>query len=231
MRIEPIGKKGRKCVIPLGEKIDIYIPEGDFQGIYSSYLYDMDDESLYILPPTHENGLKAILRRNQEFYISFIDEKNRRIGFLARMMDVIEKDSKELYRVTKPSDEIYVIEFRENFRVDVLAEATVVYKKRGNLITTKGTIIDISASGAKLSLSMDIRDELEVGSIVLISFEVENIKVENVEAKVVRKAISKTEGVNHYGIKFLSLDRQTEDRIIKFCIHKQFELARKMRGL
>ncbi len=231
MRIEPLGKRDKECRIPIGQKIDVYIPEGDFQGIYSSYLYDMDDEALYILTPTHENGLKAILHKNQEFYISFVDDKNRRIGFLSALIDIVERDSTTLYKVKKPTDELYIVEFRENFRVDVISEATIVYRKKGRLIKTKGTIIDISASGAKISLSMSIKDELDIGDIVFISFEVEDIKVENVEAKVVRKAISKTDDVNHYGIKFLGLDKRTEDKIIKFCIHKQFELARKKRGL
>ncbi len=231
MRIEPLGRNAKSIEIPVGQKVDVYVPEGDFQGIYYSYIYDMDDEYIYLLKPTNDRGLRALVRRGDEIYVSFVDERRRRIGFSTTLVDTLEKSGNQLYKVKKPEGEIYIVEFRENFRVDVLAEATVVYYKRGRLVKTKGTVIDISASGARISLDVSIRDELDVGDLVFITFEVEGIKIQNMEAKVVRKSLSKTEGVYHYGIKFLALDRRLEDKLIKFCIHKQFELARKMKGL
>ncbi len=231
MRKEPVSLKHIDELIPLGQKVEIYVPKGNFEGTYSSFLYDMDDKFLYILMPTDERGLKAVIRKNDEFYISFVDKKDRRIGFSTSLVEIVGDEDKTIYKIKKPEKEAYSIEFRENFRVDVLSNANVTLIKDSNISKGEGTIIDISASGAKLSVNVALNIAMDVGDRVFLSCKLGDTTLDNIEARVVRKAIAESEGVNHYGLRFVNLDKKLEDKLIKFCINRQFELARKMSGL
>ncbi len=231
MRKEPISLKNIDKIIPIGQKVEVYIPKGNFQGTYSSYIYDFDDNYIYILMPTNENGLKAIIRQNDELYISFVDTKDRRIGFLSHLIEIINEEDKTLYKISKPKQEAYSIEFRENFRVDILTDAMITYIKDSNISKSIGSVIDISASGAKLSVGMSLAEKFNIGDSVFLSFSLNNMSLNNIEAKIVRKSLSKVDKVNHYGLHFINLDKKVEDAIIKFCIKRQLELARKMKGL
>ncbi len=233
VRKEPINVKNAEKIIPIGQKIDIFVRDGDFEGIYSSYIYDMDEKYIYILLPTNKNGLNAYIRRGEVFDISFIDSKERRVGFSTKLVDVIkEEDDKTIYKVEKPKEVFYRIELRESFRVDILTESEIMYFKNAIPRKNKATIIDISAGGAKLSANIELATKLNIGDKVFLSFELDdNMKLENIEAKVVRKAIAKENGLHHYGLQFINLDKDTKEKLIKFCINKQLEFVRKMRGL
>jgi c-di-GMP-binding flagellar brake protein YcgR len=191
----------------------------------------MDTQFIYLLMPTNKNGLKAIIRKGDELYVSFVDKKDRRIGFSSHLLDVLNDDDKTLYKIDKPNKEAYSIEFRENFRVDILTDATITYIKGSNISKSVGSVIDISASGAKLSVGISLEDKLEVNDTLFLSFSLNEMELQNIEAKIVRKALSRVDKVNHYGLHFVNLDKKVEDSIIKFCISRQLELARKMRGL
>ncbi len=231
MRKEPINFQNVVGKIPIGQKIEVYVSEGNFEGTYSSFIYDLDDKFIYILMPTNTSGLKAVVRKGGSFYISFIDEKERRIGFKTTLNDIIKEEDRVIYKAERPKEEAYIMEFRENFRVDILAKADISFIKHSEISKGEATAIDISASGAKLSAGISLEDELEIGDTIFVSFELEGIALNNVESRIVRRTLSKGEKVNHYGIKFVNLDKKLEDRIIKFCIRKQLEMARKMKGL
>ncbi len=231
MRKEPISLKNINALIPMGQKVEVYVPEGNFKGTYSSFIYDMDEDFIYLLMPTDERGLKAVIRKGKNFYVSFVDKKDRRIGFLTTLEDIVNDEDRVIYKISKPKEDAYSIEFRENFRVDILTDAKITYIKGADISKSSGTVIDISASGAKISVGLAVETKLEIGDRIFLSFKLDDIQMDNIEAKVVRKATSKADKVNHYGLHFINLDKKLEDKLIKFCIRKQFELARKMRGL
>ncbi len=225
MREEVITVKNLDKLIPIGQKVVVYISEGNFKGTYSSYIYDMDDSGIYILMPTNENGLKAVIRTNDKVNISFVAKNGYRIGFDVAVSDIIRENSKVIYKLKKPQKAVK-IELRENFRVSVLIDAEIYYFKDGKITKSQGTIIDISAGGVKLSCEEDlqIRDKL------FLNFKLGEQMLEGVEAEVVRRAVTGEEGIKHYGLKFSNMDKNKEDKIIKFCINKQIEMARKIRG-
>ncbi len=231
MRKEPINIKDVKKAVPLGQKIDIFVREGDFEGIYSSYIYDMDDEYIYILSPTNKNGLTAYIRRGEMFDVSFIDKDEKRVGFPAKLIDINKENDKTIYKIEKPKELFYRIELRDNFRVDILAESDILYFKNSIPSKGKATIIDISAGGAKLSANIEMSTKLNVGDEIFLSFDLDTLKIDNVKAKIVRKAIAKENGLHHYGLQFVGLDKKTKEQLIKFCIQKQLEFVRKMRGV
>ena len=227
MRREPIRVADIGKVIPVGQKVMVYIEEGNFAGTYSSYIYDVDENyNVYIAMPTNENGLKAVIREGDRVEVSFVNNKGFRIGFTARLVETIKKGDRVIYKLGKP-ESLARVELRENFRVPVLIETQFYVFKGGKIEKSSGTILDISAGGVKLStdLDLDVRDKL------FMDFELGNRKLEEIEAEVVRKAITGEEGVKHYGLRFTDLTKEQEDAIIKFCLARQIELARKMRGL
>ncbi|WP_035556371.1 flagellar brake protein [Hippea sp. KM1] len=226
MRREPIKVGDINKVVPIGQKIVVYLEEGNFEGTYSSYIYDIDDSGIYIAMPTNEKGIKAVARINDKIEISFVDRRGYRIGFTSRLIDIIKEGNRVIYKIDKPQM-LVKIELRENFRVPVLLEAKFYLFKKGKIVQAEGTILDISAGGVKLSTEV----ELEVRDRVLLEFSLGEYKLEEVEAEVVRKAITGEKGINHYGLRFTDLSKDQEDKIIKFCISKQVEMARKMKGL
>ncbi|AEA34451.1 flagellar brake protein [Hippea maritima] len=226
MRREPIKVSDIDKVIPISQKIMVYVEDGNFEGTYSSYIYDIDQSGIYIAMPTDENGIKAVVRVGDKLEISFVDNRGYRIGFTSRLIDIIKEGNRVIYKLEKPQM-LVKVEMRENFRVPTLIEAKFYLFKKGKIIQASGTILDISAGGVKLSADV----ELELRDKLLLEFELGNYKLEEVEAEVVRKAITGEKGVNHYGLRFTDLTKEQEDKIIKFCISKQVEFARKMKGI
>ncbi len=227
MRREPIRVSDIGKVIPVGQKVMVYIESGNFEGTYSSYIYDVDEDlNIYIAMPTNENGLKAVIREGERIEVSFVDRRGYRIGFTSRVLGIIKKDEQVIYKLGKP-EALARVELRESFRVPVFIEAQFYIFKSGKIEKSKGVILDISAGGAKLSTNL----ELNVRDRLFMEFDLGEHRLEEIEAEVVRKAITGEEGVNHYGLRFLNLTKEQEEVIIKFCIARQLELARKMRGL
>jgi len=231
VRKEPISLKNINELIPLGQKVEVYIPEGNFKGTYSSFIYDIDEKFIYLLMPTDERGIKAIIREGDSLYVSFVDKKDRRIGFATYLKEKVNDEDRIIYKIDTPKEDAYSIEFRENFRVDILADAQITYIKADNISKSSGTVIDLSASGAKLSVGIASKLALEVGDRIFISFNLKDIQLKNIEARVVRKIESRADKVNHYGLHFINPDKKLEDKLIKFCISRQLELARRAKGL
>ncbi len=213
-------------IIPIGQKIMVYVTEGNFKGTYSSFIYDLDNNSILIFMPTNENGLKAILRPKDRIQISFVAKNGDRFGFGAVIQNTKKEDGKILYQIGKPN-KITKTELRDNFRVQVLIDAEFYYFKDGKIQQGEGTIIDISAGGAKLSCESEftVRDKLS------LKFVLGEYLVSGQEAEVARIALANEDGIRHYGLRFTNMEKETENRIIKFCLNKQMEMIRKERGM
>lgn len=225
MRRESVNIKDIGKIIPLGQKIMVYVNKGNFKGTYSSYIYDIDDNGIYILMPTNENGLKAVIRKQEKIDISFVAKNNGRIGFNSEVKNIVKKEDRVIYLLKRP-EKMEKMELRENFRVEVLLNAEFYYIQKGKIQKYKGTIIDISAGGIKLSCDLD----LEIRDRLFLKFNLGNYLLDQIETEVSRKVITGEKGVKHYGLRFIGLDKNKEEKIIKFCINKQLEFARKMRG-
>jgi c-di-GMP-binding flagellar brake protein YcgR len=225
LKYEQINIKDIDSTIPVSQKIMVYIEEGNFAGKYSSYIYDFDGESLLILIPTDDKGSKAVLRTNDNVHISFIAKNGKRLGFSSSIIKAEKDGNNTLYRVKKPTT-ILEMDLRDNFRVEVLMDTEFFYFNDGKIQKSKGTILDISAGGIKLSCE----EELEVRSKIFLKLVLNDYILDGIEAEVVRIALIKDDKVKHYGLRFTNLDKEKEDRIIKFCINKQLEEIRKLRG-
>lgn len=223
MEKEKVFTKNIKEIIDVGQNISVEIPSGDYKGVYYSYVYDEDDKHFYILLPTDTLGRAAFLRAGDSITISCISKKNIRVGFETKLVQIIKND-KTLYKINKPI-EFYKYEFRENFRVDVLINAKCYfYDHNHQLQTRQASVLNLSASGAKISLN----EYLELNKSIIIEFTLEN-KTFNLSATIVRRSeIDKS--TFHYGVKFEELDQKDKDFLIRFCLKKQMEILRMQRG-
>lgn len=223
MEKEKVFTKNIKEIIDVGQNISVEIPSGDYKGVYYSYVYDEDDKHFYILLPTDTLGRAAFLRAGDSITISCISKKNTRVGFETKLVQIIKND-KTLYKINKPI-EFYKYEFRENFRVDVLINAKCYfYDHNHQLQTRQASVLNLSASGAKISLN----EYLELNKSIIIEFTLEN-KTFNLSATIVRRSeIDKS--TFHYGVKFEELDQKDKDFLIRFCLKKQMEILRMQRG-
>ncbi|HHS49070.1 MAG TPA: flagellar brake protein [Desulfurella acetivorans] len=223
MEKEKVFTKNIKEIIDVGQNISVEIPSGDYKGVYYSYVYDEDDKHFYILLPTDTLGRAAFLRAGDSITISCISKKNTRVGFETKLVQIIKND-KTLYKINKPI-EFYKYEFRENFRVDVLINAKCYfYDHNHQLQTRQASVLNLSASGAKISLN----EYLELNKSIIIEFKLEN-KTFNLSATIVRRSeIDKS--TFHYGVKFEELDQKDKDFLIRFCLKKQMEILRMQRG-
>lgn len=223
MEKEKVFAKNIKEIIDVGQNISVEIPNGDYKGVYYSYVYDEDDNHFYILLPTDNLGRVAFVRIGDSVVVSCISKKNIRVGFETKVVQIIKND-KTLYKITKPK-EFYKYEYRENFRVDVLINAKCYfYDHNHQLQTRQASILNLSAKGAKISLN----EYLELNKSIVIEFTLEN-KTFNINATIVRRSeIDKA--TFHYGIKFEELDQKSKDSLIRFCLKKQMEILRMQRG-
>jgi c-di-GMP-binding flagellar brake protein YcgR len=223
MEKERVFTKNIKEIIDVGQNISVEIPSGDYKGVYYSYVYDEDDNHFYILLPTDTLGRAAFLRVGDSITISCISKKNIRVGFETKVVQIIKGD-KTLYKITKPS-EFYKYEYRESFRVDVLINAKCYFYDHNHQLQTKqASILNLSASGSKISLN----EYLELNKSIIIEFTLEN-KTFNLNATIVRRSeIDKS--TFHYGLKFEEVNQKDKDFLIRFCLKKQMEILRMQRG-
>jgi c-di-GMP-binding flagellar brake protein YcgR len=223
MEKEKVFAKNIKEIIDVGQNISVEIPNGDYKGVYYSYVYDEDDNHFYILLPTDALGRAAILRIGDFITISCISKKNIRVGFETKVVEII-KENKTLYKIIKPTA-FYKYEYRENFRVDVLINAKCYfYDHNHQLQTRQASILNLSASGSKISLN----EYLELNKSIIIEFTLEN-KTFNLNAMIIRRSeIDKS--TFHYGVKFEEVDQKDKDFLIRFCLKKQMEILRMQRG-
>jgi len=224
MEKEKVFVKDTKEIIDVGQNINVEILTGDYKGIYYSFVYDEANDGFLILLPTDTLGRVGFARVGDTISISCISKKGMRVGFDSKILQIIKDDNKTLYKISKPK-EFYKYDFRENFRVDVLIDAKCYwYDNVGKLQTANTSILNLSASGAKISLSYF----LELNKTIYIEFTLEN-KTFSINATIVRRQeIDKS--TFHYGVHFEELNQKDKDILIKFCLKKQLEILRMQRG-
>lgn len=224
MEKEKVFAKNIKEIIDIGQNINVEILNGDYKGIYYSYVYDEDNEGFLILLPTDNFGRVGFVKTGDTISVSCISKQNMRVGFDSKILQILKNSDKTLYKISKPT-EFYKYEFRENFRVDVLLNAKISYYDSKNKFQTRQAwIINLSASGAKISLN----EFFELNNNIIIEFTLEN-KTFSINAVVVRR-LQIDKSTYHYGVHFGEINQKDKDFLIKFCLKKQMEILRMQRG-
>lgn len=224
MEKEKVFAKNIKEIIDIGQNINVEILNGDYKGIYYSYVYDEDNDSFLILLPTDNFGRVGIVKVGDTISIICISKQNMRVGFDSKILQILKNSDKALYKIAKPT-EFYKYEFRENFRVNVSLNAKFFYYNSNKQLKTKQAwVINLSASGAKISLN----EFLELNNTIVIEFTLEN-KVFNINAVIVRR-LQIDKSTYHYGVRFEEINQKDKDFLIKFCLKKQMEILRMQRG-
>ncbi len=207
--ISDILKTNLKSYIPIGQKIEVEVKEGNYRGFYLSRIEDVTDV-IKIALPTDEEGRYAILANMTPIFVSyFLGDK--RLGFNSINIEKITENHLKLLVISFP-DEIFRIEKREFFRVEVNVPSVLLYEEQ----EIKCLIVDISGGGVLIRTDV----ELKTGGIVKIFIAtVES----NLEIRIVRRIKTDDARRFEYGAKFVHIKEKLRDKIIGYCFSESIK--------
>ena len=155
-------------------------------------------------------GTAIPLALNEMIKVSSLSDKNENQTFIARVF----YSTPEIIKLFN-STLIQTVNNRESFRVPTKLDATMLTEVTDEVKTLPVTILDVSISG----LMIKSEQKMEIGDIVNVSFEAQNTKF--YEPCEVVRALKTGDSSNTYGIKFISLDTSTADKIGSFVFNSQ----------
>jgi c-di-GMP-binding flagellar brake protein YcgR len=213
--------------ITINTKINVEVLKGNYRGVYTSRIEDIDSGAIYISIPTNKS-FPVPLSPETEIEISFISDKGR-FSFKTYVIEKIT-DKITMLKLSKPT-EAYRKELRKYFRVDCRIKAKIYVIdfdiENGQLSMVKNSytaiIKDISGGGMRViteaplkldqAVEFDLSDELDLQKEVfgkVVKLYEDNDYSSKIEA----------------GIEFISIKENDRDKIIKYVFKRQIELRK-----
>ena len=208
----------RADYLSIGSKIDI-IKSNDKSVTYPSQILDiLESNEMIISGPIKQSNL-VLLHKNEKIYISYNVENKGKYLFTAK---ILARNLSSIYTLTiERISEIKKIQLRDHYRL-----LTRLKVEKEHLITQGDNVEkfyehcetkDISGGGMKLNCNYKHKE----GEEIVCSFNVngESIKV---KARVIR--VEELNSFNYkysIGIKFLEIESEMRDEIIKYIFEQQ----------
>lgn len=211
----------------INSKINVEVLKGEYKGMYSSRIEDLNKKSVYISIPTSQT-LPVPLAPSTMIEISFLNAKGR-FSFKTTVKKRI-KDRITMLELEKP-ELIYRKELRKFFRVDSRIKARVFLIdfniEDGELNMVKDTydviIKDISGGGMRISTVAPLQEEQ---AVEFDMFDELGIRKE-IFGKVAKLfPPEQNSGRFEAGIEFISIKENDRDKIIKYVFQRQIELRK-----
>ena len=222
MKVEKI--KFLDTLINIGTVVEITIKTGKIKGKYKAKVENVDDNYLYIEAP-FINGEPVLIPHGAEIGGSFVNKFGK---FVLKTTVFNKKNEFKRFLILNIPKFLYMIQQRNFFRVDLKEKVDIrivyVSKKVDDIILNvqhkRGTVVDLSAGGAKIELegSLNINQIIELGLNYIIT------DINPVIGKIV-KIYEDKKGVS-YGIEFLSIKEKDRDKIVKFGLQEQIKFSR-----
>ncbi|NOZ84513.1 MAG: hypothetical protein GXP60_06910 [Epsilonproteobacteria bacterium] len=207
--ISDIFKTDLKSYISIGDKIKVEVKEGYYRGFYLSRVEDVSDV-IKIALPTDEKGRYVMLEKFTPIFISYFINK-KRLGFNSKNIGRVVENGFKLLIVSFP-DEIFRIEDREFFRINVNVSTNLLYYDKD----IKCLIVDISGGGVL------VRSKLKMGKGDMIKVFIPPLEM-SMPVKVARKSISNEGQMAEYGCSFVNIKESTRDKIIRYCFNESIK--------
>ncbi len=198
-------KENLISMIPIGEKIELEVKQGDFKGIYASRIEDVLKE-IKIALPTDRKGTYAVLENNTPILVSYF-LKEKLLAFNSKTVQRSKENNLKILLISFPS-EILRIEKREFFRITFNIVSNFIHKKD----KVRCLIVDISGSGVAIQTDPDIK--LKIGDIVKL--EIKKLR-QYIPIKIARIIDFKESKKLRYGAYFVNVNEKQRDKIIKYC--------------
>ncbi|QEK12255.1 flagellar brake protein [Crassaminicella thermophila] len=214
----------RKTDLPdIGDKINIDLLDNKIisenKKLVSQIIDKIDDYSMLIATPIFQNVIIPI-SVGEIIKISYSKKSLGVYGFKAKIIG--RKNVSDIsYLKVKRIGEIFRVQRREFYRLEILLNTQIRTIEDGNEKTIYALTKDISGGG----LRVISKEELKVGSFVQIKIE-NNDQPINVQGEILRCSQYEESNYNfEIGIVFKDISEKVREEIISFI----FEYQRKMR--
>lgn len=215
-----------KAALPrIQQKVELQILAGSYASAYSTIVDDVDNTGITLTHPML-GGRPVPIVRGESVRVEYAISGAARIAFLSTV-ESIHSVPYPTIRLAHP-DPLRVARFQQRSFVRLPVSIGLRYRVVTEQVldlnrppTTWGETVDLSASGAQVILP----DTLEAGENLLIEFTL-GAEPFTLIAEVVRPV--GTVGLKRfaYGLRFLGIDEQQRQAILRFIFAQQRELRR-----
>lgn len=223
--------------VNIGTRLELEVTDSfnsDKSYSYVSQLLDIkDDENIVIAAPIIEGRL-AFVPNNSRIAVIL---NHPRYGLIAFDGTLISKENQDTVAVfyLQLSGEFYKIQRRNNYRLEIMLDVQYCELKDNAKISHESIdnklikiyTRNISGSGACIVTNADIN----VGTKLYLRFELPDGTEIETKCVVVRSVRVENAANPKYnvGVRFLSMDKKQEDRLIRFIFMKQKEILKQKR--
>ena len=207
----------------IGQKITVKRKTDDAE--YSSAIQNIKDNQIYIAVP-YKGEQALVLMHNEPVAVKYISNEAAYLFESVFLGVHIENEALRLYKIAAPNlSAVKRVQLRRFVRVPVMLD--VEYYLSSSDEKKKGVSLDLSAGGMKLA----VKEELSPNAVLDLYFHI-NVRGKAAQMQLKGEVVrcypaDEDSSVHHVGIKFLNLDRATEDMICSFVFQKQMEQLRK----
>ncbi len=207
----------------IGQKITLKRKTDDIE--YSSVIQNIQDDKIYITVP-YKGEQALVLMHNESVTVKYIS-KEAAYHFESVFLGLhMENEVLRLYKIAAPDlAAVKRVQLRQFVRVPVMLD--VEYCLSSSDEKKKGISLDLSAGGMRLAA----KEALPVNTVLELNFQI-SVRGKTAEMQLKGEVMrcypaDDDSNVHHVGIKFLNLDRSTEDMICSYVFQKQMEQLRK----
>lgn len=214
----------------INQKVSLRIPQGAWEGLYSTYVEGIDQGTLTVAPPMYR-GVNVPLLRGEEVMVEFI-EGGERLAFPTRVLGHFTQVVPILSLELPAPGSIRRHQQRDFVRLDanlpisfaLLPDEEPEKGEETERVFHRGRTMDISGSGAQIVT----KEVYPVGTKVELILHLPGAEV-TIEAEVVRLAEHPTPTEAWLGVRFIKLDERDRERIVRYIFSEQ--RSRRQKGL
>lgn len=208
----------------INSKIEIQVDNDD--RYYKSNIQDLGEDYIGISLPVN-NGKYLLLRKGDRIRCIYFREK-KIYGFYTVVLD--RKSDKILMIQIKKPDQVKLTQRRDFVRVPLINDVLCVLIPDSRDLKHlscqinffNANSLNISGGGMKLSVDMKYKNEIRLGSTLMVTIPIKDDNV-TVKGKIVRIDKNTQNKLLICGITFLDLEEDSREKIIKLV----FDIMRK----
>lgn len=205
------------------QKVELQILAGPYAAAYSTVVDDVDSAGITVTHPLL-GGRPVPLERGESVRIEYAQSGSARIALLTTV-EAVHKTPYPTIQLSPP-DPMRIARFQQRSFVRLQLSLSVRYRVMddSDLPLKQGEAIDLSASGMQVILP----DALDAGDQVQLEFRLDERPYELL-AEVVRPIGSMGPFRFVYGLRFIGIDEQRRQAILRFIFAEQREMRRQGR--
>jgi len=209
--------------------LEIDVPGQKATNKFNSRIIDMDNQFLFIDYPIDEKtGKTAIWSAGKGFSVTYLGKDNAVYQFPSRVVKKLKRNVPALAIYIPEKEHIKRIQRRQFVRIKASIDIAV-HSVEDLFAPFQAITLDISGGGLafivpKRDILLESGDLLDIWIVLRMQsdqYYYLQIKGEIVNVKHLKNSMKSA------SVKFLHIDRDTQQRIIRYCFEKQREARRK----